>query len=124
MVLRTGEMHFSTEYIATKCEKTSVLDISCHTTDTKKNAPNNRIGHFPMIPSFGLMARDGMQPVKSDFVAQEVGRMPKTAIFDVSWQGIPVSSHQPKQKVPNADSIGSQTCHTAAFLETTPRRGG
>jgi hypothetical protein len=77
-----------------------------------------------MIPSFGLMARNGMQPVKSDFVAQEVGRMPKTAIFDVSWQRIPVSSHQPKQKVPNADSIGSQTCHAAAFLETTPRRGG
>ena len=51
-----------------------------------------------MIPSFGLMSRNGMQPVKSDFVAQEVGRMPKTAIFDVSWQGIPISSHQPKQR--------------------------
>jgi len=25
-----------------------------------------------MIPSFGLMARNDMQPVKSDFVAQEV----------------------------------------------------
>ena len=47
--------------------------------------------------------------------------MPKTAISDVSWQGIPVSSHQPKQKVPNADSIGSQTCHTAAFLENALR---
>lgn len=26
----------------------------------EKSAPNNRIGHFPMIPSFGLMARNGM----------------------------------------------------------------
>ena len=38
----------------------------------EKSAPINRIGHFPMIPSFGLMARNDMQPVKSDFVAQEV----------------------------------------------------